>query len=205
MSYRPPKFTMWICFIPIIIWALLAIPSCNKKSNQYQKAQDNYRESREKHEAYLDSISPTVYVTATGETYHRFSHYRYNSEADELHSAQSYLKPCFHCRPPKPRDFPEFTKDRPDKDGIGFELFSFFLTLLFVGWLFYMREGDIEKSSLSNELITDNNLNNRNTESQLASKPKTVSSRYKNEKVDSIVFYALLGIIVIILVVYTYF
>ena len=142
MPQTASKFPAWVCWLPIAIWAFLAIPSCNKKSSDYKRAKQTHEKEREKHEDYLDSISPTVYDTATGVTYHRYSHYPYRSEAVELHQAQRYLSPCLNCRPPAPRDFPKFTKKRPEKKGTKLEFLSFFPAAFWVGWLFVKREGE---------------------------------------------------------------
>ncbi len=139
-------FPAWVCCLPIAVWAFLAIPSCNKKSSDYKHAIRVYEKAYEKHENYLDAISPTVYETATGVTYHTHSHYPYQSEAIKLHRAQRYLSPCLNCRPPAPRNFPEFTKKRPSKKSAILEFLSFFPTIFLVGWLFVKRAGGAENN-----------------------------------------------------------
>ena len=101
--------------IPPALWLVIAIPSCNGKTESENEARDRWDQRREAHSERIEANSPLVYVTATGDCYHTKSHYPYESQARPLVRAQAYLEPCMNCRPPKPIEYPRFSEPRPKR------------------------------------------------------------------------------------------
>ena len=116
--------------VPVALWLVVGPPSCVSKMANNKEDRNAWIARRTVFREKVKSSSPKVYVTATGNTYHTFSHYPYRSREAYLCEVQEHLAPCMVCRPPRIKEHTGFAEQAPEERGFWIEFGGLFFALI---------------------------------------------------------------------------